>query len=122
VKLALELIRSTSVHALAHVTGGGLPGNLPRVLPATLAAHVDAGSWPVPAIFRLVQEAAGIDDHEMMRTFNLGIGMVAVVPEASVEAVRKAAAGHDVPCFPIGRIVTRADGAGQFELLPAPGR
>jgi len=67
------------VHAVAHITGGGLAGNLPRVLPPGLGAVVRAGSWPVPRIFGEVQRAGQVSDEEMARVFNLGIGMVAVV-------------------------------------------
>jgi phosphoribosylformylglycinamidine cyclo-ligase len=77
---ALEpLVARGRVRALAHITGGGFPGNLPRVLPQGLAARVRRASWDVPALFRLIQRGGRIDDDEMYRTFNMGIGMVAVV-------------------------------------------
>jgi phosphoribosylformylglycinamidine cyclo-ligase len=76
-----------SVHAVAHITGGGLEGNLPRVLPAGLGAVARRGSWPVPPIFGEVQRAGQVSDEEMARVFNLGLGMVAVVaPDRVVEA------------------------------------
>ena len=76
----------SDVRALAHVTGGGWEGNVPRTLPDGLGVEVATGSWPVPAIFSLIQQRGDIADDEMFRTFNVGIGMTAVVPERSVEA------------------------------------
>lgn len=68
-----------AVRAMAHITGGGLPGNVPRVLPKGCAARINKGSWPVPPVFRLVQEWGGISEGEMYEVFNMGIGMVAVI-------------------------------------------
>jgi phosphoribosylformylglycinamidine cyclo-ligase len=77
---ALEpLLERGRLRAMAHITGGGLPGNLPRVLPSGLGARVRAGSWPVPPIFRLIQQGGAVPDAEMLRTFNMGVGMVLVV-------------------------------------------
>lgn len=78
----------TEVHAIAHITGGGLPGNLPRVLPSDRDAVVNRSSWPVPRIFAEVQAAGSITDTEMSRVFNLGVGMVVVVsPTGSTRAL-----------------------------------
>jgi len=74
------------IHALAHITGGGWEGNVPRTLPDRLGVEIETGSWPVPAIFSLIQQRGDIADEEMVRTFNVGIGMTAVVSEGSVEA------------------------------------
>jgi phosphoribosylaminoimidazole synthetase len=77
------------VKALAHITGGGLPENLPRVLPDGIDAHVRLGSWPVPPLFRLVGElATGVDTHELHRMLNMGIGMVVVCDPAVVDDVQ----------------------------------
>ena len=77
------------VKALAHITGGGLPENVPRVLPAGVDARIELGSWPVPPLFRLVRElATGLDVHELHRTLNMGIGMVVVCAAADADAVR----------------------------------
>jgi phosphoribosylformylglycinamidine cyclo-ligase len=89
------------VRALAHLTGGGWEGNLPRTLPDGLGVEVETGSWPVPAIFSLIQQRGDIADDEMFRTFNVGIGMTAVVPAASVEA----ALGALPEACRIGRVV-----------------
>ena len=87
---ALAAIRAGGVHGLAHITGGGLTENLPRVLPAGLGAHVDLGAFPLPPVFRWLAETGGIAEGEMLRTFNCGIGMIVVVApeaEASLSAV-----------------------------------
>lgn len=81
------LLEEGLLHGLAHITGGGIPGNLPRVLPAGLGAVVDRSSWPVPAVFRTLQDGGKVDRYEMDRVFNMGVGMVAVVREEDAEAV-----------------------------------
>jgi phosphoribosylformylglycinamidine cyclo-ligase len=86
VKPVLALLASMPVKALAHITGGGLPGNLPRVLPATVVADIDGGSWPRPPLFGWLQAAGGVADDEMYRTFNCGVGMVLIV--AAADAAR----------------------------------
>ena len=68
---------AAAIKALAHITGGGLSENLPRVLPDGIAAHIDLGTWQAPAVFGWLQQAGRLDDAEMLRTFNCGIGMVA---------------------------------------------
>jgi phosphoribosylformylglycinamidine cyclo-ligase len=92
------------VHALAHVTGGGIPGNLVRVLPAQCDAVLDAGSWPWPALFRVLMRAGQVGREEMRRVFNLGIGMIAVVARDEVEATVRAAERVQVPAWIIGEI------------------
>ncbi len=88
VKAVLALLKQVKVNAIAHITGGGLPGNVPRVLPAGLCAVVDSRTWKRPAIFDWLQEAGSIVDAEMYRTFNCGIGMVlAVDPRYADKAV-----------------------------------
>jgi phosphoribosylformylglycinamidine cyclo-ligase len=95
------------IHALAHITGGGWEGNVPRTLPDGLGAEIETGSWPVPSIFSLIQQRGDIADEEMMRTFNVGIGMTAVVAEASVAPALAA-----LPeARRIGRVVTIEAGA-----------
>jgi len=73
------LLEEGTIRGLAHITGGGIPGNLPRVLPEGLGATVDRGSWEPPAVFRTLQTAGGVERAEMDRVFNMGIGMIAVV-------------------------------------------
>src|SRR6185295_10551586 len=78
-KALLPLVERRAIHALAHITGGGLTDNVPRVLPESLDARVKPGSWPVLPIFRYMFEKGGVDRDEMMRVFNMGIGMVVIV-------------------------------------------
>src|SRR5262249_61285415 len=73
------LLDRGKVRALVHITGGGFPGNIPRVLPKGLGAKVRRGSWEVPALFRLIQKGGDVADDEMFRTFNMGVGMIGVV-------------------------------------------
>jgi len=93
------------VHGLAHITGGGIPGNLVRILPAGCEAVVDPRAWPVAPLFRLLQEGGGISDEEMREVFNLGIGMIAVLPREGVAAIRSAASAAGVETWPIGEVI-----------------
>jgi phosphoribosylformylglycinamidine cyclo-ligase len=88
------------VRGLVHITGGGFPGNIPRVLPTGLGAHLDAGSWPELPIFRLLRELGDLSDADMHRTFNNGLGMIAVVPAEQAAAAAACVGGHVV-----GRVV-----------------
>jgi phosphoribosylformylglycinamidine cyclo-ligase len=92
------------LHALAHVTGGGIPGNLVRVLPEGCEAVVDAGSWPWPQVFRVLMRAGKVSHAEMRRVFNLGVGMIAVVARDDVEAVVQAAQRAKVAAWIIGEV------------------
>jgi phosphoribosylformylglycinamidine cyclo-ligase len=100
---------ASGIKALAHITGGGLLENIPRVLPDGLAAHLQKGSWPQTELFAWLQQTAGIDDIEMNRTFNNGIGMVVVIGESEAEACAATlrAAGEQV--YTIGRIGPQGD-------------
>ncbi len=86
VKPLLALLRRIDVHALAHITGGGVPGNLCRVLPPGCRAVVDTGNWSWPPIFNWLQQTARIETDEMYRTFNCGLGMIAVIGESDTDA------------------------------------
>jgi phosphoribosylformylglycinamidine cyclo-ligase len=99
------------IHALAHVTGGGIPGNLARVLPAGVEAVVDAGSWPWPPPFRVLMRAGRVSRDEMRSVFNLGIGMIAVVARNDVEATVRAAERIRVPAWIIGEIRANRGGS-----------
>jgi phosphoribosylformylglycinamidine cyclo-ligase len=81
-----ELAGRVALHAAAHITGGGITENLPRVLPAGCSARIDTNSWQRPAVFQWLQEAGGIAEEEMLRTFNCGVGMIAVVPADAADA------------------------------------
>jgi phosphoribosylformylglycinamidine cyclo-ligase len=90
VKSCLAAIRETgAVKALAHITGGGFPDNIPRVLPSGVGAHIELERVPVPPVFRWLAQAGGIAEPEMLRTFNCGIGMIAVVEARKADAVAK---------------------------------
>ena len=102
-----------AVHAMAHVTGGGLPGNLNRALPNTLDAVVDTASWTIPPLFQALEAAGGVARDEMFRAFNMGVGMVVITDAASVESVMASARDAGVPAWTLGR-VTR--GSGQVNL------
>jgi phosphoribosylformylglycinamidine cyclo-ligase len=104
---ALEgLIERGRIHALAHITGGGFPGNIPRVLPDGLGARIRRGSWEVPALFRLIQQAGGVSDDEMFRTFNMGIGMVVAVAPGDLHEVEHSLERRGEPSFVIGSVVS----------------
>jgi phosphoribosylformylglycinamidine cyclo-ligase len=98
------------IKALAHITGGGLLENIPRVLPEGTGADLKKGSWPQTELFAWLQNTAGIDDVEMNRTFNNGIGMVVVVDAAHAEACSKMFSDLGERVYTIGSIVTRSGG------------
>jgi phosphoribosylformylglycinamidine cyclo-ligase len=104
-----RLATDVEVHGFAHVTGGGIPGNLSRVLPDGLGAEIRRGSWPEPRIFGVVAEAGGVADDEMARVFNLGLGMLAVVPEGDVADALASLASVGHAAYDVGRIT---DGGG----------
>ena len=105
----LALLRDrVPVHAVAHITGGGFAGNIPRVLPDGVGAVLNWGSWDVPPIFAAVQRAGGVSDSEMQRVFNLGIGMVIGVPASSERQALDVLAGADRPGVLIGELVAGA--------------
>ncbi|WP_238364558.1 phosphoribosylformylglycinamidine cyclo-ligase [Mesobacterium pallidum] len=87
VRQALDAVRAGGVHALAHITGGGLTENLPRVLPEGMGATIDLGAWQLPGVFGWLQQVGGIAEGEMLKTFNCGIGMILVVEPARAEAL-----------------------------------
>ena len=99
------------IKALAHITGGGLLENIPRVLPEGTAAHLKKGSWPQTELFAWLQKTAGIDDFEMNRTFNNGIGMVVVVDAANAKATAKTLADAGEKVYEIGVIAPRGETA-----------
>jgi phosphoribosylformylglycinamidine cyclo-ligase len=96
--------RGTGVHAVAHVTGGGLEGNVPRALPDGLGAVVERGSWPVPTIFGEVRRLGGVADDEMARVFNLGVGMVMVVAADRADDALGAVTATGVDASVVGRV------------------
>ncbi|NIM42177.1 MAG: phosphoribosylformylglycinamidine cyclo-ligase [Hydrogenophaga sp.] len=111
VKNVLAALQQHPIKALAHITGGGLLENIPRVLPDALAAHLVKGSWPQTELFAWLQKTAGIDDIEMNRTFNNGIGMVVVIAADEAEACAATLRGLGESVHVIGRIAPRGTGA-----------
>ena len=120
VKSLLALHRAGALKAAAHITGGGLPGNLPRVLPAGIEAVIQAGRWPVPPVFAWLALAGDVAADEMLRVFNCGIGMVCVVPaDRAEEAAALLQAGGEA-VFQIGHLAACNGPAGlRIEALPA---
>ena len=110
VRPCLAALAAGGVRALAHITGGGLTENLPRVLPDGVTAEIDADAWPIPAVFRWLAEAGSVAPQEMLRTFNCGIGMVVVAAADAAEAVadRLRTAGETV--YVIGRLTAAPTG------------
>lgn len=105
VRPVLDLLRSgVPVHAMAHVTGGGLTGNLPRVLPPGCRAVVRRGSWPVPPVFDFLRRAGGIAEPEMFRVFNMGVGFVLILPPGALAGARARLEGAGVEAWPIGEV------------------
>jgi phosphoribosylformylglycinamidine cyclo-ligase len=96
------------VHGLAHITGGGIPGNLPRVLPDGLGARIERSAWEVPPVFGALQRAGSVAQEEMDRVFNMGVGMVVVVRPADAGAVVAAAAERGLAAWGIGEVVRGA--------------
>ena len=105
VKPLLKLLQNQEIHALAHITGGGLLENIPRILPTQTEAHIDTSSWTQPAVFNWLASAGNINTREMLRTFNCGIGMVIVLPQTQVEATQTLLTQEHIESWPIGTIV-----------------
>lgn len=103
-KDALALLGVIEVHALCHVTGGGLPGNLPRVLPPGVRATVDASSWEWSPVFTWLRDRGPVSEREMWNTFNCGVGMVAVVPGDHADTAVGLLHGRDVPAWVLGSV------------------
>jgi phosphoribosylformylglycinamidine cyclo-ligase len=129
VRPVLQAVRETGgIKALAHITGGGLSENLPRVLPDGLAAHIDLSAWNVPAVFGWLRRAGSLDDAEMLRTFNCGIGMVAVVAHDEADQVmRQLRAAGEAPMrtgeIEAGRgVKSQAKGKGEADAVRYSGR
>ena len=117
VEAVLNVRRDFNLLGAAHITGGGLLENVPRVLPASLKAVIRMGSWPIPAIFPFLRKAAGLDETEMMRTFNSGLGMVLVVPADEAEDVVDRLDANNQQAFLVGEVAAREEDQPQVELV-----
>ncbi|TKW25354.1 hypothetical protein SEVIR_3G113900v4 [Setaria viridis] len=104
VKQVLEIISKGGVKGLAHITGGGFTDNIPRVFPSGLGAKIFTGSWEVPPVFKWLQQVGNIDDAEMRRTFNMGIGMVLVVSRESADRIIEDTRGSN-HAYRIGEVI-----------------
>ena len=130
VRPVLGAIRATgsAVKGLAHITGGGISENLPRILPRGLAAHVDLGVWRMPAVLAWLQQVSNLDDAAMLRTFNCGVGLVVIAARAEAERVASALAAQGETPLQIGEIEagggakSRAKGKGEAEAVRYSGR
>ncbi len=117
VKPVLKLVRSITVKGLAHITGGGLLENVPRVLPAGLAARIERAAWNLPPLFQWLKQEGNIADAELYRVFNCGIGMVAVVGAAEAGAALKALRAAGEIAWRIGRIERRRKNGPQVVIV-----
>ncbi len=113
----LALIGACEVHAISHITGGGLANNLVRVLPDGIAARLDRASWTPAPVFRTVQGVGGISQPDIEATLNMGVGMAVVLPEASVDAARAALDARGVPSWVLGETRSDAGSAASVELV-----
>jgi phosphoribosylformylglycinamidine cyclo-ligase len=98
---------------MAHITGGGIPGNLNRALPDSLDAVVDTATWEVPNAFRVLERAGQVPRDEMFRAFNMGVGMIVVSSASGADAIVASAAAAGVNAWPLGRVVP---GSGRVTL------
>ena len=112
-----HIIRDLPVHGFAHITGGGIPGNIIRIIPEACNVVVQKGSWDVHPVFPFLQKAGNISDGEMLRTFNKGIGMIAVVPETATEEIMERLAVMKEKAFVIGEIVERKKSAKRVQWI-----
>ncbi|HEX8708419.1 MAG TPA: phosphoribosylformylglycinamidine cyclo-ligase [Pyrinomonadaceae bacterium] len=111
---ALEgLLDSNLIKGLAHITGGGLTENIPRILPAGTSVEIASGSWPVLPIFRAMQELGNIARAEMYRTFNMGVGMVVICAPGDAESIKAHLQERGEPCYEIGRVT---EGGGEVVI------
>lgn len=105
------------LHAIAHITGGGIADNFERVLPNHVQAVIHRSAWQIPAVFRWLQRLGNIADKEMFSVFNMGIGLILAVPENAADAVRKACSTPEFPAVVLGEIVAQADAAPSVSLV-----
>lgn len=117
VRSIMNLMRDFNLSGIAHITGGGIPENLPRVLPNGCKAVVRKDTWEIPEIFKIMQKAGNIDEAELFRTFNCGIGMILVVPEREAEDILIRLKGLNETAYYIGEVVKCDPGKECVELV-----
>jgi phosphoribosylformylglycinamidine cyclo-ligase len=116
-KICLPLLNQFTIRGMVHITGGGFYENIPRVLPEGTSVHVDVNAWPQPKIFELLQKWGNVDAKEMYRTFNMGIGMVLVVPQEEADSLIQYLADKKQAAYRIGEVT---DGDGKAVLTGGP--
>ncbi len=109
VKQILEALKSVPISGMAHITGGGFTGNIPRVVPSSCTVIVRKGTWETPPIFDLIRREAKLDDNDMFLTFNMGIGFVITVPQENANTVSEVLAKHGTQTWIIGEVQSRPD-------------
>ncbi len=117
VKAVLNIVRDFDIGGIAHITGGGITGNLPRVIPKGCKAIINRGSWEVPPIFPFLQEKGGVPEDEMLRTFNNGIGMVLIVKSKEAEEILARLLSMGEKAFVIGEISKAEKDQGPIEYI-----
>jgi phosphoribosylformylglycinamidine cyclo-ligase len=117
VKPVLELCRSIRVKGMAHITGGGFVGNIPRVLPENCCVRMRKKSWEVPPIFELLQREANLDDSDMFRTFNMGVGLVVIVDADEADAAADMLRSRGLRTWIVGDMVDRPNGGEQVVFV-----
>ncbi|MCL5123607.1 MAG: phosphoribosylformylglycinamidine cyclo-ligase [Deltaproteobacteria bacterium] len=109
VKPVLSLLEKISVHGMAHITGGGFYGNIPRVLPDNVCAHIDSQAWEIPSVFKILKWHAGLDDFEMFKTFNMGVGMIMILAEVDTDEAMKILRENKLDVLRIGVVKERTN-------------
>lgn len=117
VKSLLNFIKSFTVKGMVHITGGGFNDNMPRIIPGPCRAIINKNSWEVPQIFNFISEKGDIDENEMFRVFNMGIGMMVVVPEKELAEALERLRNLGEQAYPIGVIEKRDDGQAQLAFV-----
>ncbi|ORF01330.1 phosphoribosylformylglycinamidine cyclo-ligase [Snodgrassella alvi] len=116
VKPILAALKQFTIKGMAHITGGGISENVPRILPENTVAAIDSQSWPLPKLFQWLQQAGNVETQEMYRTFNCGIGMVLVVNSGDADAIQKFLQQQGETVYQIGRIRSRREGEHQTQI------
>ena len=116
VKPILAALEKFEIKGMAHITGGGLTENIPRVLPENCVAQIDAQSWPLPKLFQWLQQTGNVEQQEMYRTFNCGIGMAVIVPAEQADAVQAFLAGQGETVYRLGTMRERAGSEHQTQV------
>ena len=111
VKPVLEALKKFTIKGMAHITGGGLPGNLPRILPRGLQVEIDSASWPEPGIFQMIRELGPVRREEMFKAFNMGIGFCMIVDSGQADALIKHFSGQGIAAYQIGVVQSGIEGA-----------